>query len=248
MAPHARDLLIDSQCTLGEGATWCASSGRFYWTDIEGKRLWRYDPRDGRSVLAMPERLACFALCADPHSVAGARHAARVLRSGDGRDRDDHRGRSRPADASERRPMRPARPLRLRHETRSRREAIGGFYRLNGDLSLERLPLADCAISNSIAFSPDGATMYYCDSPTRQIRVCDYPTFGNDRVFSSFRMRRAFPTARPSIAMAACGMRSGAARVSCAMGPTACETARVDVPTRSPVALPSAARSSTRCT
>ncbi len=34
-------LLIDSQCTLGEGATWCARSGRFFWIDIEGKGLWR---------------------------------------------------------------------------------------------------------------------------------------------------------------------------------------------------------------
>ena len=42
------------------------ASGRFYWTDIEGARLWRYDPRDGRAFLAMPERLACLALCADP--------------------------------------------------------------------------------------------------------------------------------------------------------------------------------------
>jgi L-arabinonolactonase len=51
---------------------------------------------------------------------------------------------------------------------------IGGFYRLNRDLSLERLPLGDVAIANSICFSPDGRTMYYCDSATREIRCCDY--------------------------------------------------------------------------
>ena len=34
------ELLIDTQCALGEGATWCARTGVFYWTDIEGKRLW----------------------------------------------------------------------------------------------------------------------------------------------------------------------------------------------------------------
>jgi L-arabinonolactonase len=62
-------------------------------------------------------------------------------------------------------------------------EKVGGFYRLNGDLSLERLPLGDAAIPNSIAFSPDGSRMYFCDSPTRQIRVCDYDSFDNQRVF-----------------------------------------------------------------
>src|ERR1700730_9401370 len=59
-------LLIDSKCALGEGATWCTETGRFYWTEIERERLWRYDPRDASRVsFAMPERLACFALCAD---------------------------------------------------------------------------------------------------------------------------------------------------------------------------------------
>ena len=65
--PTRASLLVDVKCTLGEGATWCARSGRFYWTDIEGARLWRYDPRDGSSTFwRMPERLATFALCADP--------------------------------------------------------------------------------------------------------------------------------------------------------------------------------------
>jgi L-arabinonolactonase len=54
------------------------------------------------------------------------------------------------------------------------KEPIGGFYRLNHDLTLERLPLGGVAIANSICFSPDGRTMYYADSGTREIRCCDY--------------------------------------------------------------------------
>jgi L-arabinonolactonase len=183
-------LAVDSRCALGEGATWCARSERFYWTDIEGARLWRYDPRDGRSTSwAMPERLATFALCADPRYllVGLATHLAFFdLATGDTRrivevepelntrvndGRCDRQGRfvfGTKDEAPETRP-------------------IGGFYRLNGDLSLERLPLPAPAISNSIAFSPDGATMYYCDSPTREIRACDYAANGriaNDRVFT----------------------------------------------------------------
>ena len=64
MAAKRAALLLDTKCTLGEGATWCARTGRFYWTDIEGARLWRHDPSDGRSTYwRMPERLATFALC-----------------------------------------------------------------------------------------------------------------------------------------------------------------------------------------
>jgi L-arabinonolactonase len=48
------------------------------------------------------------------------------------------------------------------------------------------LPLPAPAISNSIAFSPDGSTMYFCDSPTREILACDYGAdghIGQPRVF-----------------------------------------------------------------
>jgi L-arabinonolactonase len=183
-------LLVDSKCTLGEGATWCATTGRFYWTDIEGARLWRYDPRDGRSMSwAMPERLATFALCADPHylllglasrlaffdlATGETLHIVDVepglnTRVNDGR--CDRQGRFVFGTKDEGSPLR----------------AIGGFYRLDRDLTLERLPLPAPAISNSIAFSRDGATMYYCDSPTREIRACDYLADGgtaNDRLFT----------------------------------------------------------------
>jgi L-arabinonolactonase len=183
-------LAIDAQCTLGEGATWCARDGVLYWTDIEGARLWRYSPVLGETrSWPMPERLATFALTADPQRLllGLATHLAffdlttgttqRIVdvepglntRVNDGR--CDRQGRFVFGTKDEADPTQP----------------IGGFYRLNLDLSLERLPLPAPAISNSIAFSPDGATMYYCDSPTREIRACDYFADGRiagDRVFT----------------------------------------------------------------
>ncbi|GAB7526156.1 SMP-30/gluconolactonase/LRE family protein [Paraburkholderia sp. 2C] len=182
-------LAIDAKCALGEGATWCARSNRFYWVDIEGARLWRYDPRAASSTSwTMPERLATFALCADPHYLLlglASRLAFFDLATGeietivevepglntrvnDGR--CDRQGRFVFGTKDEGAPARP----------------IGGFYRLNRDLTLERLPLPAPAISNSIAFSPDGATMYFCDSPTREICACDYGAHGrvsNERRF-----------------------------------------------------------------
>lgn len=175
-------LAVDTRCALGEGATWCARSGRLFWTDIEGARLWRYDPGSGeRTAWAMPERLATFALCADPHHLllglathlaffdlaTGRMHRVATIEPGlDTRLNDgkcDRQGRfvfGTKDEAAEPQP-------------------IGGFYRLNHDLSIERLPLPAPRISNSIAFSPDGATMYYCDSPTRTIHACEYGADGH---------------------------------------------------------------------
>ena len=233
-------LLVDAQCTLGEGATWCERSGRFYWTDIEGARLWRYDPRDGHSTSwAMPERLATFALCADPNYLllGLATHLAffdlatgeteRIVdvepdmntRVNDGR--CDRQGRFVFGTKDEGSPLR----------------AVGGFYRLNRDLSLERLPLPAPAISNSIAFSPDGATMYYCDSPTREIRACDYAADGsiaNDRVFTTLTDATGEPDG--STVDRDGGLWNaqwGGARVV-RYGPDGHETARVAVPTVQP--------------
>jgi L-arabinonolactonase len=230
-------LLIDSKCALGEGATWCARSGRFYWTDIEGKRLWRYDPRERSSVaFEMPERLACFALCADPHYLLlglASRLAFFDIATG---------------EIETIMPVEAGLPTRLndgrcdrqgrfvfgtKHDV-DKAEAIGGYYRLERDLSLTRLPLADCAISNSIAFSPDGASMYYCDSPTREIRVCDYDTFTNDRVFT--RLTDATGEPDGSTMDRDGGLWNaqwGGARVV-RYGSDGRETERIDVPTAQP--------------
>ncbi|SAK87430.1 gluconolaconase [Caballeronia temeraria] len=237
MNPIRAQLLIDSQCSLGEGATWCAASGRFWWTDIEGQKLWRYDPRDGASEsFAMPERLACFSPCADArflllglasrlafYEIATGKietimevEADLPTRLNDGR--CDREGRF---------------VFGTKHDVDDA-QPIGAFYRLNGDLSLEKLPLGQCAISNSIGFSPDGATMYYCDSPTREIRVCDYPSFDNDRVFVELSDASGVPDG--SIVDADGGLWNaqwGGARVV-RYAPDGRETARIDVPSAQP--------------
>jgi L-arabinonolactonase len=226
-------LLVDSKCALGEGATWCAASGRFYWTDIEGSRLWRYDPRDGGSEsFAMPERLACFTPCADPrHMLLGlaSRLAFLDLETGEIETITEVES-ALPTRLNDGRCDRKGRfVFGTKHDVDDAKP-IGGFYRLNLDLSLERLPLGDCAISNSIAFSPDGAQMYYCDTPTRQIRVCDYPSFANDRVFADLSGEQGYPDG--SIVDGDGGLWNAQWGGSCVVryAPDGRETARVAVP------------------
>jgi L-arabinonolactonase len=230
-------LLIDSQCSLGEGATWCAASGRFWWTDIEGSKLWRYDPRDGKSEsFAMPERLGCFTPCADARFLLlglASRLAFYEIATGD-IDTIMEVEADLPTRLNDGRCDREGRFVFGTKHDIDDAEPIGGFYRLNGDLSLERLPLGNCAISNSIGFSPDGATMYYCDSPTRQIRVCDYPTFANDRVFVELTDATGVPDG--SIVDADGSLWNaqwGGARVV-RYGLDGRETARIDVPSAQP--------------
>ncbi|WP_277187019.1 SMP-30/gluconolactonase/LRE family protein [Caballeronia sp. BR00000012568055] len=231
------ELLVDSRCTLGEGATWDARSGRLYWVDIEGAKLWRYDPRDQSSrSFNMPERLATFALCADANTLllglasrlaffdlaTGAIHtlieveAGQPTRINDGR--CDREGRF---------------VFGTKHDVEDAKP-LGGFYRLNTDLTLERLPLGDCAISNSIGFSPDGARMYYCDSPTRQIRVCDYPSCSNDRVFIELSDEHGVPDGSTVDADGGLWNAQWGGRRVVRYAPDGRETASIDVPTEQP--------------
>jgi L-arabinonolactonase len=174
---------------LGEGVLWDDRAQAVWWTDIGGRKLWRLHPDDGRVLhWDMPERLASFALCeADgwlllalasrlaffhPETLELIElHAVEKelpTRSNDGV--CDRQGRF---------------VFGTLHEPKQgAKQAVGGFYRLNHDLTLQRLPLPDVAISNSIAFSPSGDRMYFCDSPTRKIFCCDYgDTLGEPRLF-----------------------------------------------------------------
>ncbi|MCY0389438.1 SMP-30/gluconolactonase/LRE family protein [Robbsia sp. Bb-Pol-6] len=170
-------LAVDARHALGEGAHWAHHEAALYWTDIEGARLWRHTPATGvTDDWAMPERLATFAICED------ARFVLLGLASGLAFF-EPASGVVRPITDIE-----PGLNTRLNDGKCDRAgnfvfgmkdeaappQPVGGFYRLNADLRVERLPLPAAAIANSIAFSPDGGTMYYCDSATRTIRCCDY--------------------------------------------------------------------------
>lgn len=173
-------LVLDARNTLGEGATWCVRSQSLYWTDIHQSVLWRLHPADGNTRRwPMPERLASFALCEDDDWLLlglASGLAFFHLPSGE---------LIRIAEVE------PGLPTRLNDGACDRqgrfvfgtlhepvdgqaRRAAGSFYRLKADLSLEQLPLGPVAISNSIAFSPDGGTMYYCDSMSRIVHRCTY--------------------------------------------------------------------------
>ncbi|MGH8143902.1 MAG: SMP-30/gluconolactonase/LRE family protein [Steroidobacteraceae bacterium] len=184
---------------LGEGILWCARRQCVYWTDIEAAMLWRHCPSTGvTDTWPMPERLGSFALCEDDNWLLlglASRLAFLHLPS----------GKTEPIC-----PVEPGLPTRIndgacdregrfvfgtKHEPvgGSETQPIGSFYRLDTDLTLHPLPLGNVAIANGIAFSPDGRTMYFCDSPRRVIHRCEYTTSGCARRVTSWIDLRDIP-------------------------------------------------------
>jgi len=187
------EIIVPAGNQLGEGVLWCEREQALYWTDIHAAQLWRHRPADGETRhWSLPERLASFALCEAEGWLLLAlasrlaffhpeRNELRVLhrldsvpdtRANDGA--CDRQGRF---------------VFGMLHEpTQGPKQAVGTFHRLHADLSLETLPLPRVAISNSIAFSPDGATMYFCDSLQKTIQRCDYGhTLGPATTFVDLR-------------------------------------------------------------
>lgn len=178
-------VVVSAGNQLGEGVLWCDREQALYWTDIHAARLWRYLPGDGATrSWAMPERLASFALCeADGWLLLALASRLAFFHPGRDKFRDiplpagpigfDHRPDTRANDGACDRQGRFV--FGTLHEPASGpKQAVGGFHRLNADLSLQALPLPSVAIANSVAFSPDGATMYFCDSLRKQILRSDY--------------------------------------------------------------------------
>lgn len=167
--------VLDAHAALGECPVWSVRERVLYWVDINAPSLNRFDPTTGRNkAMPMPESIGCFAL----RELGGFIVA---LRSGIWFVRADGSLERKIADA----PYDPAhhrfndgrcdrRGRFLAGSMNERRDAASGEL-VSIDLDGTLTPiLSGMTISNGLAWSPDGRTMYHADTPTRTVRVYDY--------------------------------------------------------------------------
>ncbi len=186
MNAPAATLQVDARAQLGECPLWCDREQALFWTDIEGRSLSRWRAADGQvQTWPLPQKLGSFALCERPGWLLLGLAGGVALFELDGA----RLGPLTPVQAE----MPHTRINDGRCDAQGRfvfglfqhdgcGPAVGGFYRASAGpadaLQVERLPLPPALVANSIAFSPDGQSMYFSDSPTRQIWRADYPASG----------------------------------------------------------------------
>lgn len=240
-------LLVDAKARLGECVLWCELSNSLYWTDIEGFSLSCWHAADGRvQQWTLPQRVGSFALC------HGTSRLLVGLASGIALFDTTSEALSPVV------PVEPEHPTTRINDGRCDPQGrfvfgmfnqaadgapIGHFYRVHADLTVERLPLPPASVGNSIAFSPDGTTLYYTDSPTRTIYCASYfadGRIGLPRPFARLSASEGTPTAQPLMPTAACGMRNGRAVASYGMTLRAMNPHVFPSQRRSPPASPSA--------
>lgn len=194
------ELVVDAQAQLGECALWCDKSRSLFWTDIESRTVSCWREGDGQvRTWKTPDRVGSFALCEEgdklllglasgvalfdlatgaTSSVVAVDLPGPETRINDGRC-DPH-----------------GRFVFGLFNGASDNAAICPFYRVSASLEIERLPLPDVCVANSIAFSPDGALMYFTDSWAREIRCVEYHAdgrIGEPRTFVRLPESQGFP-------------------------------------------------------
>ena len=174
-------LFVDCRCTLGEGILWWPDRRTLLWTDIEKSTLWmhRVDDDVSRQV-PLPDRLGSFAICESGRLLLGLAKSLAYL------DLDASHGREPCVEPIM--PIEPGIPRNRINDGRTDRAGnfvfgtmneiqdspMGSFYQYSSRHGLRRLDLGGVVIPNSICFSPNGRTMYFCDSTEAIIRQCDY--------------------------------------------------------------------------
>lgn len=181
---HAFTLALAQAATLGEGLQWHPASGRWWWTDIESASLHAWTPGDGATLtVRLPERVGCFVHARSGRLLLAMAKRLAWLTLPDLRATGTVSG-----EPETLVPLEPGLATRANdgrcdrsgalvfgtlHEGHPQRP-VGSLYQFSLARGLRRLPLDGVAIANSICFSPDGRRLYYTDTPTRRIRVCDY--------------------------------------------------------------------------
>jgi sugar lactone lactonase YvrE len=169
------DVVLDAHAILGEGPVWDVNRQRLAWVDIEAHALHETDPGSGEDrVITIGEHIGCAAPAGGSLYVAGLKSGLAVLDIDTGRraaivDPEPHLDGNRFNDGK----CDPAGRLWAGTMALDEHEGAGSLYCLRPDLAITRA-LEGVTVSNGLAWSADARTMYYADSPTRQVAAFDF--------------------------------------------------------------------------
>lgn len=191
-------LVVDCRNQHGEGVFWSPSDGMVWWTDIEGRALWSYEPASGDTARhEMAERVCCFAPRARGGLIVAFADRVSLVDLATGEETlITHFERGNPETR-----------LNDGRTDRVGRLIVGGMNEGSGaanssvlsiDTDLKVRTLFDgVSCANSTCFSPDGSVMYFADTPDREIVAFDYDqatgTVSNRRLHCSFAAEPGLP-------------------------------------------------------
>lgn len=180
MIDEAR-LVIDAKATLGEGPCWDEHKQQLYWVDIPEKKLHTFDPYTGESQsIHLEQQIGAAVVRQSGGMVVALEHGLYFLDLTTEElthihDPEQHVPTNRFNDGK----VDPAGRFWVGTMSLDPKASKGSLYRLNLDASVSTM-IEGVSISNGLAWSIDKQTMYYIDTPTKQIVAYDYDEASGD--------------------------------------------------------------------
>jgi len=164
-------IIHEAKATLGESPAWDAKTSTLYWVDIFGKRV-HYHRRDEDGFIQLEEMPGCLAPCKDGNLIIAARASFLALQPATAV-QAIHAAVSEPAnnrfnDGK----CDPAGRFLAGSMNMDEKTPSGALYSFDGQ-TVTRL-MDGIRISNGLAWSPDYKTLYYIDTPSREVKAFDY--------------------------------------------------------------------------
>jgi sugar lactone lactonase YvrE len=167
------ELVLDAHAILGEGPVWDAEAGVLWWVDIEGRRIHRFDPATRQDTsIETASMVGAVALRTSGGLLAALEDGVYAV--------DFETGAASLFAALDEPPE--VRSNESKCDPAGRflvgtmafdYSPIGGLYSVEADGSVRRL-LSQLEIANGMAWSADGGTFYYIDSPKRGVDAFNY--------------------------------------------------------------------------
>ena len=167
-------LALNVDCALGESPVWVAERGQLIFVDITGRKLYRHDPLTGSvEHVGVDEDIGCVAVARGGGYVAGMRSGVWLVNESGTKRRKlvsnpEDQGSSRFNDGR----VDPQGRYLAGTLDESKKLGNAGLYRCDSR-GLVRLD-SGFMTSNGLAFSPDGRSLYFSDTPRFVIYRFDY--------------------------------------------------------------------------
>ena len=187
------ELVWDSRCSVAESPVWDAANRRLLFCDINGKRINALSVDSGaHASWDFPEVVGSFGLCRSGRFVVAQRHHVVLFDPASGvltelTPKVDEPPTNRLNDGK----VGPDGAFWVGSmDENSPRQKIAALYRVTGDGRITREETG-IAVSNGLAWSPDGRVMYHSDSTAGIIQAWDFdPATGgrlNHRIIATLK-------------------------------------------------------------
>lgn len=167
-------LVVDAKATLGEGPTWDHRTQQLYWVDIVEKKIHIYDPKKNEtSQIPVDHQIGAVVVRESGGFIAATENGFYAINEQGEQTLIVDPEKDLPHNRFNDGKCDPVGRFWAGTMHFDEDKPTGSLYVLDRDLTVRKM-LTGITISNGLAWTSDQKTMYYIDSPTKQVAAFDF--------------------------------------------------------------------------